>query len=148
MKISTEDELVGIDNMMPMILWNRYSMEAQGYHTTENIVNQYNQSTMLLASNRKASSGKRTNYINIRYLFVADRILNKENSVEYFLTDDMLSDFFTKPTQGSLFLKLLKLGINLCTYDIYRYDTKRSQEFVGSTYPMYEQHTYNSLTHT
>ena len=82
-KISTEDELVGLDNIMPMILWIRYFMETQGYHILHNIVNQDNQITMLLDRNRKSSSGKRTKNINIRYFFVTDRIANKETSVEY-----------------------------------------------------------------
>ena len=36
-KRSTEDEIVGIDDMMLMIIWTRYFMEAQGYHITDNI---------------------------------------------------------------------------------------------------------------
>ena len=38
-------------------------MEAQGYHITENIVNQNNQSTMLLSRNGKDSSGKSKNIL-------------------------------------------------------------------------------------
>ena len=75
-------------------------MEAQGYHTTDNIVNQDNQSAMLLFRNGKASSGKRTKHINVRYFFVKDIIDNKEISVGYLPTYDMLGNFFIKPTQG------------------------------------------------
>ena len=39
-------------------------------------------------------------HINIVYLFVAYLIMNKEISVEYLPTDDMLGNFFIKPTQG------------------------------------------------
>ena len=75
-------------------------MEAQGYHIIDNIANQDKQSTMLISSNGKASSGKRNKHINYRYLFFTDRIVNKEISVEYFPTNGMLGDFFTKPNQG------------------------------------------------
>ena len=53
-------------------------MEAQGYHITDNIVNQDNQINMLLASNGEASSEKRTKHINIWYLFVTDQIADIE----------------------------------------------------------------------
>ena len=36
---ATEDELIGLENMMPMIIWTRYFMNAQVYHITDNIVN-------------------------------------------------------------------------------------------------------------
>ena len=73
-------------------------MKAQGYQITDNIVNQDNQSTRLLARNRKAYSGKRNKHIHIRYFFVTYQIANNEMTVEYCLKDDMLGDFFTIPT--------------------------------------------------
>ena len=132
-KISTEDEIVGIDYINPKILWTRYFMEAQGYHKMDNIVNQDNQSIILLSRNRMDSSSKSTKHINIGYLFVTDRIANEETSVEYFPIDDMLGGLFAKPTQGSLFRNFRKLILNLWTDDLYRYDPKRSQECVEST---------------
>jgi hypothetical protein len=47
-KSSTESELVGVNNVMPQILWTRYFMEAQGYGTKQSIINQENQSAILL----------------------------------------------------------------------------------------------------
>ena len=99
-KYSTKDELVNIDDMMPIILWTICFMEVQGYHTKDNIVSQDNQSTMLLSRNGKASRGKRTKHIIVRYLFITDIIFNREMSVEYLPTDDMLGNFFIKPTYG------------------------------------------------
>ena len=55
---STESELVAVDDLMPMILWTRLFMEAQGYKVEDNIIFQDNKSTLLLAENGKASSGK------------------------------------------------------------------------------------------
>ena len=75
-----------------------------------------NQSAILLEKNGRASSGKRTRHVNIRYFFVTDRIATKEVSVEYCLTQQMLTDFFTKPPpptpQGSLFQTFRDLIMN------------------------------------
>ena len=46
---STESELVGIGNLMPMVLWTSLFMEAQGYEVKENILYQDNKGTMLMA---------------------------------------------------------------------------------------------------
>jgi hypothetical protein len=40
---STESELVGVDDMMPTILWAWYFLKAQGYDVTDNIIYQDNQ---------------------------------------------------------------------------------------------------------
>ncbi len=50
-KSSTEAELVGVDNVMPMVLWTRQFLEGQGYTINDNIVYQDNQSAMLLEKN-------------------------------------------------------------------------------------------------
>jgi hypothetical protein len=100
---STESEIVGVDDCMPAICWTRYFLEAQGYAVSENIVYQDNKSAILLEKNGKASSSKRTKHINIRYYFVTDRINQKELTVEWCPTGDMIGDFMTKPTQGALF---------------------------------------------
>jgi Reverse transcriptase (RNA-dependent DNA polymerase) len=102
-KSSTEAELVGVNDVMPQILWTPYFLEAQGYDVKDSIIYQDNQSSILLEKNGRASSSKRTRHINIRYFFVTDRIEAKEVSVEYCPTEDMISDFFTKPLQGAPF---------------------------------------------
>ena len=53
---STESELVGVDDMMPIILWTRYFLIAQGYGIIENLLLQDNKSAILLEHNGKASS--------------------------------------------------------------------------------------------
>jgi hypothetical protein len=105
-KSSTEAELVGLNDVLPQVLWTRYFLEAQGYGVKESIVYQDNQSTILLAENGKASSGRRTRHINIRYFFIKDRIASGEVKIEYCPTEEMVADFFTKPLQGSQFIKL------------------------------------------
>jgi hypothetical protein len=66
---STEGELVAVDNAATMILWTKLFLEAQGYDVEKNIVYQDNKSAILLETNGKKSSGKRTRALNIRYFF-------------------------------------------------------------------------------
>ena len=56
--ISTESELVGVDDMMPIVVWSRYFLMSQGYGVTQNLLLQDNRSSMLLEKNGRASSGK------------------------------------------------------------------------------------------
>jgi hypothetical protein len=103
-KSSTESDLVGAADVLPQLLWTKYFLEAQGYGT-DPILYQDNQSTMKLENNGKASSGKRTRHIAIRYFFITDCIASKEVTVQYCPTKQMVADYFTKPLQGALFYK-------------------------------------------
>ena len=75
---STESELVGVNDMMSSILWTWYFLNHQGYKVNDNIIFQDNRSSMLLEQNGKASSGKCTKHINVRYFFITDRISKGE----------------------------------------------------------------------
>jgi hypothetical protein len=110
---STESELIGVNDVMPQVLWTRHFLEAQGYEVKENIVYQDNQSSILLEKNGRASSSKRTRHINIRYFFVTDRVKSGEVSIDYCPTDDMIADFFTKPLQGAKFRKFRDIIMNV-----------------------------------
>jgi hypothetical protein len=112
-KSSTEAELVGVDDGMPLVIWTRNFITAQGYKVNDNVVFQDNQSTMLLAKNGRASSGRRTRHIDIRYFFVTDQVKRGEIRIAYCPTGDMVADFFTKPLQGSLFRKLRAIILNI-----------------------------------
>ena len=46
---STESELVSIADVLGMILWCKYCVEAQGYTIESNLLCQDNKSTILLA---------------------------------------------------------------------------------------------------
>jgi hypothetical protein len=81
-KSSTEAELVGVDGVMPMVLWTRQFLEGQGYKIKDNIVYQDNQSAILLEKNEQQSSTKRTHHLKICYFFVTDRIREKQLTVE------------------------------------------------------------------
>ena len=103
-KSSTEAELVGADDVLPQALWTKYFLEEQGYSVNTTLY-QDNQSAIKLEHNGRASSGKRTRHLNIRYFFITDRVARKELTVVYCPTKQMVADFFTKPLQGSLFRK-------------------------------------------
>ena len=82
-KSLTEGELVGVDDMMPIMLWTRQFLMEQGYGIVENLLLQDNKSSIFLEKNGKASSGKRTRHINIRYFFITDQVNKKEISIEW-----------------------------------------------------------------
>jgi hypothetical protein len=102
-KNSTEAELVGVDDVMPQVLWTLYFLEAQGYKIDDNVLYQDNKSSILLETNRRGSSGKRTRHIAVRYFFIADRVKSKEICIEYCPTGIIIADYFTKPQQGLIF---------------------------------------------
>jgi hypothetical protein len=105
-KSSTESEIVAADDVLPQMLWTLYFLEAQGYKIDDNILYQDNKSSILLETNGRGSSGKRTRHINVRYFFIADRVKSKEVRIEYCPTGIMLADYFTKPQQGLLFRQM------------------------------------------
>jgi hypothetical protein len=109
---STEAELVGADDGATMILWTKLFMEAQGYDITRNILYQDNKSTILLETNGKKSSSKRTRALNIRYFFLADQVAKENLEIEYKSTTKMWGIYMSKPLQGKLFkqFKLLIMG--------------------------------------
>ena len=72
----------------------------------ETIVQQDNTSAIRMERFGKRSSTKRTRHIDIRYYYVTS-LLNEGfiSAVTYHPTEDMVSDYLTKPLQGSLFRK-------------------------------------------
>jgi hypothetical protein len=105
-KSSTESELVGVDDMMPIMLWTCYFLLSQGYGIVENLLIQDNKSLILLERNGKASSSKRTRHINFQYFFIPDRVNMMEIIIGWCPTKEMVADFMTKPLQGSHFRNL------------------------------------------
>jgi hypothetical protein len=81
-------------------------LEAQGYKIEENIFEQDNESAIKLEKNGRTSAGPKSRHINIRYFFIKDRVKAEGITIRHCPTLKMIADFFTKPLQGSLFLKL------------------------------------------
>ena len=56
-KSSTEAEIIGVDDGMPLVIWTCNFMTAQGYQIHDNVIYQDNQSAILLEKNGRALSG-------------------------------------------------------------------------------------------
>ena len=95
------------------MLWTKNFVEAQGYDMGPALIYQDNQSAIKLEINGRASSGKKTRHIEIRYFFIADVVSQGNAKVVYCPTEDMLADFFTKPLQGSKFLRFRDTVLNI-----------------------------------
>jgi hypothetical protein len=115
---STEAELVGVNDTMLVILWTRNFLIGQDFSMTNNIIHQYNQSAMLLENNGKMSSSKRTRHLDIRYFFVTDQVHKRNVRIEYCPTDKMITNFFTKPLQGTKFRTFRDLILGCCSDDV------------------------------
>jgi len=77
---STESEIVAVNDLIPQILWVRLFIRVQGgFEVRDNILYQDNRSAILLETNGRASSSKRTKHVNIRYYYVADRVATQDD---------------------------------------------------------------------
>ena len=102
---STESKLVSIADVLGMILWCKYFMEAQGYTIESNLLYQDNKSTILLAKNGRMSAGKNSRHIKNRCFLITDKVAQGDLSIQHKGTKDMWADVNTKPVQGLLFRK-------------------------------------------
>jgi hypothetical protein len=91
---------------MPRVIWTLYFIEAQGSKIDDNILYQDNKSYIIMETNGRGSSGKRTRHIVVGYFFITDRVKSKEIRIEYCPTGIMIADCFTKPLQGLIFQQL------------------------------------------
>jgi hypothetical protein len=69
-KSSTEAESVRVDDSLGYILWVRYFMQEQGFEMEASLLYQDNMSAMLLKTNSRASSSKRTKHSKVKYFFI------------------------------------------------------------------------------
>jgi len=66
-KSSTEAELVGASDVLPINIWLDMFLGAQGYFLEENVFAQDNQSTVKLEMNGRRSCGQQSRHIDIRF---------------------------------------------------------------------------------
>ena len=97
---------MGNSNFITFAIYASLFLDAQGYRMQTSTVHQDNQSTIKLLNNGRASCGKKSRHVDIRYFFLKDRIDRGEFKVKYCPTELMVADFFSKPLQGSLFKNL------------------------------------------
>ena len=111
-KSSSETELIGLSDYISPAIGAKQFLECQGYDVGPVKVYQDNKSTILMASKGKPVSS-RTRHIAIRYFFIKDRIKSGDIEISHVGTEEMLADFFTKPLQGSLFIKMRNAIMNI-----------------------------------
>ena len=66
-KISTESETVGVSEYLPYNLWIMIFLHVRGYGILNNIVYQYNQSSIRMENNGSNSSTGHSRHIHISY---------------------------------------------------------------------------------
>ena len=103
-------ELIGKDGVLPVFLWPRYFIEAQGFKVEEVVMYQDNLSAMLFENNGRLSSVNQKKHIRVRYFLIKDRIVIGDLKVKYCPTVFVLDDHFTKPLQGTDLKKSLDSG--------------------------------------
>ena len=102
---SCQSELIALSKGLQQSLWTASFLEAQGYNREPVTVYQDNQSTIKLVENGRSNS-ELTRHIEIGYFWVHDLVKRGLVTVQYCPTADMVADYFTKPLQGSTFIKL------------------------------------------
>jgi hypothetical protein len=144
-KSSTEAELVGVDDAMNFVIWMKLFFQAQVKDLpnnslirelgNDNVIQQDNTSAIQLENNGKKSSTKRTRHIDIRYFYVTSKIKNGDVRVTYWPTKQMVSDYLTKPLQGSLFRSHQNsiMGISEDDYSQYERQYKMAKEALDAT---------------
>ena len=75
-------------------------LEEQGILIKETKAYQDNTSSILMENNMKQSSTEQTKHMDICYFYI------RNISIQHYPTKDMVTDYFTKPLQGSMFIKL------------------------------------------
>ena len=66
---STQSELVGSSDFIPSAIYANLFLQAQGYTMQTSTLHQDNQSTIKLLNHGRASCGKKSRHIDIRYFF-------------------------------------------------------------------------------
>ncbi len=64
---------------------------------------QDNMSAILLKTNGRASSSKRTKHIKVKYFLIKDKVDREEVTIEHCPTEQMWTDINTEPKQGAIF---------------------------------------------
>ena len=85
---STEAELIGVNDASVMILWTKLFMEEQGDNVKRNILYQDNKSAILLETNGRRSTGKRSRALNIRYVYITDQVEKENMTIEHCPTNE------------------------------------------------------------
>ena len=78
-------------------------MIEQGYDMDPSLLYQDNMSAILLETNRRASSSKRTKHMKVKYFLIKDKVDREEITIKHCPTEQMWTGINTKPKQGAVF---------------------------------------------
>ena len=105
---STEAEYVAASLACQEAIWLRALLEDIGFvQEGPTSIKEDNQGAIALSRNPKYHP--RTKHINIKYHFIRDKVANKEISLDYCPTEEMLADTLTKPLGKILFQRIREL---------------------------------------
>jgi hypothetical protein len=108
---STESELEAMILISKHIEWVKNFMLEVGYKLTPTILFCDNKSSIKLATNA-AGSFSRTKHIMLRFHYLRDLVEKKILVLKHLSTNELLSDFLTKPLIGKNFRKFRNLILN------------------------------------
>jgi hypothetical protein len=106
-KSSTEAEITAVSDGMNIPLWLADFISHQGYKKLSVRLEQDNQSCITLLTKGR-STAETTRFIEIRKFWISDYIRIGAVEIVYVPTEEITSDYFTKPLQGATFEKMVK----------------------------------------
>jgi hypothetical protein len=106
-KSSTESEIIAVSDGMNIPLWLAGFTAYQGHGKHPVRLEQDNQSCIALL-NKGRSTAETTRFIEVRKFWISDYIRIGAVNIIYVPTEDMTSDYYTKPLQGTVFSKMVK----------------------------------------
>ena len=104
--------MIGVDDFLSKILWMHRFMECQGI-SLKNELLQDNKSSILLCTKGRASLGKRSRAMNVRYFAIKDHVDRGEIKIMHCGTEKIIGDFFSKPLQGKRFYAFRNLILGM-----------------------------------
>ncbi len=102
---STESEIEAAFELSKQIIWTKNFMNEINFIQKPSILHIDNQSSIKLLKN-PSSSFKRTKHLLLRYNYLRELIEKNEIQIVYKPTEELISDYLTKPLQGIAFKKL------------------------------------------
>ena len=108
-KSSTEAELVGLSDEAGPAMNVASFVKLQGY-VPKTCIYQDNMGTIAMIKTGKSKS-LRTKHIKVRYFWLCEQ-MEDDLQIEYMPTGKMIADILTKPMQGALFKRFVKLLTN------------------------------------
>ena len=106
-KSSTESEIIAVSDGMNIPLWLAGFIAYQRHGKIPVRLEQDNQSCITLLTKGR-STAETTRFIEVRKFWISDYIRIGAVNIVYVPTEDMTSDYFTKPLQGTVFSKMVK----------------------------------------